>query len=164
MQRHTMPGAKGAAFLDDFDGTLYQVELIDTRLLPQSFHSQARREQLMTKLERLVLSLIRSTSPAARLISKSYLPGLKGGAAYAVFDVPGGSALAVRRGAGAATRPDVIRNVMVFRTPRWLGVVSHVGEHLGSVIHPGSRPAAATQAARDFPALEGFVRSVQVNE
>ncbi len=164
VQRHSMPGAKGAAFLDDFDGTLYRVELIDTRLLPQSFHSQARREQLMTTLERSVLPLIRSTSPAARMISQSYLPGLKGGTAYAVFDVPGGSAMAVRQGAGPATRPDVIRNVMVFRTPRWLVVVSHVGEHLGSLIHPGSRPAAASQAARDFPALEGFARSVQVNE
>ena len=158
-------GSSGASWFDDFNGELYKVEPIDGELLPFPFKRLSTKELTMRSLDEAVLSNIRSVCPSARLVSKRYLPGECGGGVLGVFDVPGGSPIVVTRGLGSdmhVSRPDVTRNVFVFRSGRWLVLVTHIGEHLGAVINPVNSSLLETQAVKDPTALLALARSVQI--
>lgn len=160
-------GSSGASWLDDFNGELYKVELINSHLLPLPFQKLSAKEQTMQSLDQAILSNIRSVCPSAHMVSKRYLPGECGGGALGVFDVPGGSPMVASHGLGSANmhsyRPDVTRSVFVFRFGRWLVVVTHIGEHLGVIINHGNRATAPEiQAAKDLPSLLALARSIRV--
>lgn len=165
-ERGAGQGSSGASWCDDFDGALYKVELIDSQMLPPAFQKLSAKEQTMQSLDSVILSNIRSVCPSARMVSKRYLPGECSGGALGVFDVPGGSPTVVSHGLGSANmrsfRPDVTRNVFVFRSGHWLVIVTHIGERLGSIINHGNRASSETQAAKDLPSLLALARSIRV--
>lgn len=166
-RRETGHGCRGTSWWNDFDGELYKIELIDNQLLPPAFQKLSAKDQAMQSLDQAILPNIRSVCPLARMLSKRYLPEECGGGALGVINVPGGSPVIVTQGIGSENirtyRPEVTRNVFVFRSGRWLVIVTHIGEHLGAILNRSSRTVPGTQSSeKALASLLNLARSIRV--